>query len=56
MAIIAVVIIGLIILSLTQFHVCDFCEETFWGPGYDNAEYDVHICNDCAENYHWLGL
>ena len=55
-AIIAVVIIGLIILSLPQFHVCDFCEETFWGPGYANAEYDVQICNDCAENYHWLGL
>lgn len=54
-SIVAVVLV-VVIIALTQFHVCDFCEETFWGPGYDNAEYDVHICNDCAESYHWLGI
>ena len=55
-AIIAVVIIGLIILSLTQFHVCDFCEETFWGPGYDNAVYVVLFWFVCVENSHCFGL
>ena len=55
-AIVGVVIIGLIILVLTQFQVCEFCGESFFGPGYNNAEYDVHICNDCAESYHWLGI
>ena len=50
------VILGLAAFVLMQPPVCDFCGESFFGPGYDNAEYDVHICNDCAENYHCLGI
>lgn len=54
-AIVAAILVA-IALVFTQFHVCEFCGESFFGPGYDNAEYDVHICNDCAESYHWLGI
>lgn len=49
--------IAVVVFLLMQFRTCDFCGETYFGPGgYSNAEHDVQICNDCAENYHWLGI
>lgn len=56
-AIAVVALIAVVVFLLMQFRTCDFCGETYFGPGgYSNAEYDVQICNDCAENYHWLGI
>lgn len=55
--IVALALIAVAIFLLMQFRTCDFCGETYFGPGgYSNVEYDVQICNDCAENYHWLGI
>ena len=54
---VGVAVLGLLVLALLWPHKCDFCGETYFGPGGSiNAGYDVQICNDCAENYHWLGI
>ena len=46
-ALVGVAIMGLIILALTQFHVCDYCGASFFGKSYRAYGYDF-LCADCG--------